>query len=1142
MLEFISGLNIYPKLQCISFQSNISSKVPFFLFRHWRHCQLQCGYCGCRTNAADQMRYHSQTKHGNVPIQAFPVEARPSNSNEGYGQTPQADTNSAPFVMNVLSVDGHQGNPPAVQPQIGAPFAGNVRIKEEPVSDPEPNPPSVPHPQVGIQPLAGNREHFQGVRIKSEPLDDYPSMNSQPPAIPQRKRKTPPSSRTFWCMLCTYSSKWVIQDAKQHVLGTHLKVHQYICRYCHFSHQKRASLLKHYGIKHPNMKPGNLDMEKDRERVLSALSVVDEGQNVFVGLNEMAPVVKEMRDRYGPMSQQKASESQQGKGSTTGRRIPNYSVGSPLNVPSLVNPSSQFHQGNLMGVNTPSPMGLPTAPFDATREQPTVPNYGARVASALPSRSVPQIPRAAAMPAKPEIRTLSSTRKLAFQSQPASPRKRFTLHKCLTCGKHWTQKIKAQFHFIMKHLNLSPYICNYCSFGAISRRGISTHIQEEHPGKEVIIFPAFREHALVQQNISAVPTDAQEYGARTSNRTDKGCTARCPECSLTMTSWDVLDKHMAEAHSGYTGHKCCHCGIYMKHLRKMWAHIENKHQGTERMYQPIKQGRPNGFPLKVNDATRTETQTSGFDRQESSVPKPPVAMPYPSKLPKQQMAQDGTIQMMDGTVRGKVTMVKPRSDQVGGQVWLYCNHCSYASLKTTQMRHHVMSHIKYKPFKCSYCPMAAIRSHQVKAHMASAHPTRNKIVKYVSDKRIEASLTSHFTARVGQRRNPQPGNTSQGKVNVRKATDDGDMPTKRVKSSSQQGVPHGKESEPVQKENFVCVLCAYQCNDQPTLLRHIMWELDYCPWVCPHCEYKDVTLTGVKRHSFEAHPGMPFKMLLKQIPQRMLYIQSLVEKSKVPAPEKPVPSATIVKQEQAEKSMQSEESMQIDPVSPSVSSSSGEQSSVSQSQSRPKVETAPNIPDQPRASPIEKRIPKPKEVYQCKKCSFHCAKKKYFKKHVMRHGPKLFQCGYCSFQVIFRSDLLRHLSLKHKKKPYRAVSLADNQILTKNIRHARGQLQDALRKVSGQESLSVEGGLEEPTRVTLFFGPSIDPKAEGGLLAQLEAEIDDLTSDGAGPDIPPEKELPETANLDGKMKGESAPPDEGTDYLFIYLYCFHIFN
>ena len=52
-----------------------------------------------------------------------------------------------------------------------------------------------------------------------------------------------------------------------------------------------------------------------------------------------------------------------------------------------------------------------------------------------------------------------------------------------------------------------------------------------------------------------------------------------------------------------------------------------------------------------------------------------------------------------------------------------CRMCQYHTDKVTVMRHHVMSHLLYHPYRCPYCDAArSVKSSPINKHVRLRHP------------------------------------------------------------------------------------------------------------------------------------------------------------------------------------------------------------------------------------------------------------------------------------------------------------------------------------------------------------------------------------------------------------------------------------
>jgi len=80
-----------------------------------------------------------------------------------------------------------------------------------------------------------------------------------------------------------------------------------------------------------------------------------------------------------------------------------------------------------------------------------------------------------------------------------------------------------------------------------------------------------------------------------------------------------------------------------------------------------------------------------------------------------------------------------------GPVVYRCRMCHYRSDKVTVVKHHVMSHLFYHPYRCPYCDAArSVKSSPINKHVRLRHPGQQPNFVYQRDEELErfaASLT-----------------------------------------------------------------------------------------------------------------------------------------------------------------------------------------------------------------------------------------------------------------------------------------------------------------------------------------------------------------------------------------------------------------
>jgi len=87
--------------------------------------------------------------------------------------------------------------------------------------------------------------------------------------------------------------------------------------------------------------------------------------------------------------------------------------------------------------------------------------------------------------------------------------------------------------------------------------------------------------------------------------------------------------------------------------------------------------------------------------------------------------------------------VNKSSSSAGGAVIYRCRMCHYRSDKVTVVRHHVMAHLLYHPYRCPYCDTArSVKSSPINKHVRLRHPGQQPNFICQRDEELERSAIS----------------------------------------------------------------------------------------------------------------------------------------------------------------------------------------------------------------------------------------------------------------------------------------------------------------------------------------------------------------------------------------------------------------
>ena len=886
--------------------------------RHQEDCPFQCGYCEYRSVAVVKIGQHCEISHSGLPIKVSPVIAG-SNSENATGTNTLAthdDDHGIGDGLSTYMIDC--GDNLYMCSICGYEHPGKQGLKKHLLTSHLNNYPyKCQHCEFAATESKQVQKHMDkchsncdqmiisrnssgpsihssegrfevpNVAVKEEP---QPSTSSGQLFDPGESNQAKSPGRNdnrqhynyehkFRCELCSYSTKWQLMDVKVHVLRRHLNLRQNSCRYCSFGSRLKTVLGAHYRSNHCGM-PG--DPSKDWDAVQEALTIRGEGSAVYVGISERANVVMMT---YKPNNNKKEMSSQDRK------KFEGMKAGPDPLAASTTHTSTAQQEWQQRLVNSQSRSYVPIE-LSAKTSEDFVSVSGSMVIK--PSTSA--------------FTSVPGSRPIVIQ--PSEPAKTYVLYECSACNSRYAEKEEAQYHVMVHHLNMDPFMCSRCRFGSRVEREVIDHSGLEHPGEQITVLPAFKEHLVVQEYLAPVSLTAPEYQkavGKPDNQSNK--TSRLIPCSMChdkLPNSKALIDHMAAEHVDYTGFTCSHCATFIKAKPQMRTHFQTKHPHHKIQYRKVKDGIAYGRTLNsFPTATwmRNKNQNIGFANlakrkfsavRTYSLKEKKYSMPNQKKT----CAASGS----DGKMRqcSKFSQMRKQFAATGSTVELHCKHCSYTTPTLQLIKDHIKRHLLYKPFKCGHCQMATLKNKTIVAHSRSMHRGLPVIVNKVVDPAVLASLTNHFRVEVKQgkqyiaKRSMNNPAASHAVPNSRQSIPPDSRPTEQH-PKKKNTVAYGTDSqldEARQSELFICVLCGEEKDNRSNLLQHIMLELNYRPWSCPHCEFRDVTLHDVKTHCFKSHPAKPWKVVIQKDAERMAKIQDLVERSRVSVDEDVIQDAS----------------------------------------------------------------------------------------------------------------------------------------------------------------------------------------------------------------------------------------------------------
>ena len=554
--------------------------------------------------------------------------------------------------------------------------------------------------------------------------------------------------------------------------------------------------------------------------------------------------------------------------------------------------------------------------------------------------------------------------------------------KMLSC-KHcsYTSTIpRLMKQHVMNHINYKPFKCRHCDYRSVRSDSVKDHSISKHPEKPVKVL--ITRDAGIEASLSKLFCEKLEM------HTEKAI-GKQPTQDLNLLTLGKTQQVKRQVQNE-------------KAVEEQLSASQDLPPTLEKV-QKVSRLEQSGH-VSVGKKYPSKVIISSTDRRETSVEKQLSAS---QDLPP--------------------TLEKVQNDRRETSASFVCKHCPHEAVTEHGIKDHVMSHTQYKPFQCLHCSYQATRPSHVRAHSRRNHPNQMHGMK--GGHNTEPLLENHYTRKEGSNvETPQKGDSFKRK---RRAHEES-SPSKRAKLPEKGAAQNSSENKRAEAECYKCVKCGGKYSSRATALRHIMSELNFRPWSCPHCTFKDDTLVIVKKHCSEHHPTKPFKAVFNHVD--MARVKTLISQSKM---------------KQASES----------------GTTSGEVKRGNSQKSRPSVP----------------------HVFHCEHCPYQSQVKVCFQKHILLHGSQRFQCGYCPHRAFFKCDLKRHMAKRHKNKPCKVISLRSQEILTKkeatrvkhnssqadssNTRssvHGRSKVRPKTSKVNALRRSPKKGRQRNPKEVNLY--------------------------------------------------------------------------
>ena len=644
-------------------------------------------------------------------------------------------------------------------------------------------------------------------------------------------------------------------------------------------------------------------------------------------------------------------------------------------------------------------------------------------------------------------------------------------------------------HHRRTHFSYRPYGCKYCALKSFYIANIRSHCELKHPGKPNT-YLQFEKPSVLELNTNDRRLDrihsaqsstdvqleadkneedsilslaskmlpplskedlalAEQGGLLGTSQEDSfqptsglGGPAICPLCPHFLPNSFELHKHLNSSHPGYGPYRCGYCSAVQKMKKSMRSHLSSRHHGLPVKYSLVDPSAPEDIQktqTEEEDKVKQDAkETNGKDADDEGET---VDTPF-MREGAEEMAID-TSDMIEYVEDRSGDADEDSDDELKKNLAdassLYsCKHCHFVTKQGGAIRHHVMAHLGYCPYKCGHCGRKSVKSYPIKLHIKRQHPGKPMRIISIRNEEFEATLNTHYVRHAvknqsltavkssvevstlgtwrGKRKHfemsaqKSPGDSSSDKE---KPYSDGLIsPNEDATMDLSVGdlsAEMGKSPELLQYEKtlgnrkvyYQCALCGFKCDNNTSIRRHLMWETMYKPYCCSLCKRTDILAAAMRKHIREKHPHGSGRVIFRKNSQKEQRLVSLVNQSRLftekyrPLSASPPPIT----------------SPQLEPQEPVV--------------------VAPESPVPQALEPVEPQeqplVPKKlaNGLVKCPSCP-KIMKMKLFRKHMVFHGGHRVKCDICDKTFYYPSDVLKHHGSAHKNldTPYKWSKLA----------------------------------------------------------------------------------------------------------------------
>ncbi|CAJ0586129.1 unnamed protein product, partial [Mesorhabditis spiculigera] len=380
------------------------------------------------------------------------------------------------------------------------------------------------------------------------------------------------------------------------------------------------------------------------------------------------------------------------------------------------------------------------------------------------------------------------------------------------------------------HLSFRPWKCSVCTYTMNRKKNLQRHLNAQHQGNGWVIDNRTAEYydALKAKAQANFPDRARAIAkfigeqrhvsgiqARPDNEDDTPEDNPPIQCSNAVyrDAPCKLARH-SSTHLSFRPWKCSVCDFTMARKDPLQQHLKEQHQGDGRAID--------NRTAEYYDALEAKTKAN-FPDLSSAIAK------YIGEQKKRLGFQDASDHEDDNPQDGrKISNCK-----------VECRH-SIVSTTTWFLAQHSLTHLAFRPWKCSVCTFTARLKGDVKSHLKTQHQGTGQV--------IDNRTAEYYDALESKMKANFPAHSSAIAKYIGRQ-----MKTLGFQDASD----HEDDNAQTRRKIFSCKECRHSIVATRTrhLAQHSVAHLAFRPWKCSVCDFTMARKGDLHKHLNEQHQG-----------------------------------------------------------------------------------------------------------------------------------------------------------------------------------------------------------------------------------------------------------------------------------------------